>query len=352
MNEFTGTSARPKGSRVAFRRQRGEAIEEFLARFAPSANGDLLGQMMVTICRLGDDGTDRGDLKILNAAMKELRYAFKTFAPYAEISKVTIFGSARTPEDNPEYQQAKKFAALLRTHGWMVITGAGDGIMRAGHDGATRESSFGVAISLPFEQDTNDIIEGDPKLVHFKYFFTRKLMFVKEARAIALFPGGFGTQDECFEALTLVQTAKSMPVPIVLVDQPGGTYWQHWRTYVKAELLGNAMIDEADMDLFHVTDDAQDAVDTILQFYKRYHSLRYVGDDLVMRLQSRLSQEKLDEIRKEFADIITEGGFEQSDEALPQENGAYPDKTRLVFRFDRRSSGRLRALIRSLNAAP
>jgi len=349
MTDSKGTS---EMSRDQLRKDRAEAIEDFLKRFAPSDNADILAQMMVTVCRLGDDGTDRGDVKILNAAMKELRYAFKVFAPYAEIPKVTIFGSARTPEEHPQYQAAKNFAEIIQRKGWMVITGAGDGIMRAGHHGATRESSFGVAISLPFEQDTNDVIEGDSKLVNFKYFFTRKLMFVKEAKAIVLFPGGFGTQDECFESLTLVQTAKSMPVPIVLVDEPGGTYWQHWRTYVKAELLGNSMLDEADMDLFHVTDDAQEAADTILQFYKRYHSLRYVGDDLVMRLEWPLTEATIAELTEEFSDIIVEGGITQRNDGLPEERGAYPGKTRMIFRFDRRNSGRLRAMIKSINAAP
>jgi uncharacterized protein (TIGR00730 family) len=348
MEEFA-----PKAqSRDQLRKDRARAIDAFLDRFAKSQNADLLSQMMVTICRLADDGVDRGDLKILNTALKELRYAFKIFAPYEDVPKVTIFGSARTPEGHPQYEEARRFAELIQREGWMVITGAGDGIMRAGHHGATRESSFGVAISLPFEQDTNDVIQGDHKLINFKYFFTRKLMFVKEARAIVLFPGGFGTQDECFEALTLVQTAKSMPVPIVLVDEPGGTYWQHWRTYVKAELLGNAMIDAADMDLFNVTDDAKTAVDYIVAFYKRYHSLRYVGDQLVMRLNSPLSETQLDEIVELFSDIACGGDFVQRTDALPEENGEFSDKVRLVFTFDRRSSGRLRALINWINKAP
>ena len=331
---------------------RQQAIRQFLQDFAPSSNKDLLEEMLVTVARMAVDGTDRGDLKILNTALKELRYAFKIFAPYAHIPKVTMFGSARTPEAHPQYLEAKKFAELIGKSGWMVITGAGEGIMRAGHHGASREASFGVAITLPFEQVTNNFISGDSKLVNFKYFFTRKLIFVKEAEAIVLFPGGFGTQDECFEALTLVQTAKTAPIPVVMCDEPGGTYWQHWRTYVKAELLGNRMIDPADMQLFHIADRAEDAVAAILNFYRRYHSMRYVWERLVIRLNSPLTAETLSELNEQFKDIITQGGFEQFAQALPEEEGVFPDKARLVFHFDRRNTGRLRVLINRLNEAP
>lgn len=334
------------------RQGRSEAISSFLREFAPSDNADLLEQMMTTICRLAADGAGRGDLKILNAALRELRYAFKIFAPYSEIPKVSMFGSARTAENHPQYLEAKKFAELIQQNGWMVITGAGDGIMRAGHHGATSGSSFGVAISLPFEQATNSIIADDPKLVKFKYFFTRKLMFVKEAKAIALFPGGFGTQDEGFESLTLVQTLKTAPTPIVLCDEPGGTYWQHWQNYVQTELLRHKMIDPVDMNLFHVADGAEDAVAEVLKFYRRYHSSRYVGEHLVLRLNSPLSPKLLADINAGFPDILTGGRFEQVEEPLEEENGLYADKARLVFAFDRRSAGRLRMLINTINEAP
>jgi len=336
-------------SRDSWRHERTQAIEEFLGRFAPSEHADLLAQMLVTVCRLGADGVDRGDLKILNIALKELRYAFKVFAPYAHVRKVTIFGSSRTPEGHPQYEQAKRFAALIRQEGWMVITGAGDGIMRAGHDGATREASFGVAISLPFEQATNSIIADDPKLVNFKYFFTRKLMFVKEANAIVLFPGGFGTQDEGFESLTLVQTLKTTPTPIVLCDEPGGLYWKHWLDYVRRELLENGMIDPDDLRLFHRTDDARDAVAHIGRFYRRYHSSRYVGEQFVMRLNEPLEAAAVERLNREFADLLSEERFEQRTAALDEENGALPDKVRLVFSFNRRSAGRLRMLIDAIN---
>lgn len=329
-----------------------DAIREFVARHARCDDEDLIAQMIHTVCRLAEDRTARGELKILNRALKELRNAFRTFRPYAAVPKVSIFGSARTPEDHPQYQEAQKFAELIQQAGWMVITGAGDGIMRAGHHGATRKASFGVTIALPFEQATNPIIAGDDKLVHFKYFFTRKLTFVKEAKAIVLFPGGFGTQDEGFEALTLVQTGKADMVPIVLCDEPGGTYWQHWRTYVKAELLGTGMICKTDMDLFHVTDRAEDAVAHIQNFYRVYHSARYVREQMVLRLNRELPPAVLERLNTEFVDILTVGQFEQRTGPLRDEHGTYPGKTRLVFHFDRRSMGRLRRLIDVVNETP
>ena len=221
--------------------------------------------------------------------------------------------------------------------------------MRAGHHGASRKASFGVAISLPFEQATNNIIVDDPKLINFKYFFTRKLIFMKEAKAIVLFPGGVGTQDEGFESLTLVQTVKASPVPIVMCDQPGGTYWKHWRKFVESELLGNGMMDADDMHLFRVTDRAEDAVAEVLRFYRRYHSSRFVGDQLVFRLNSLLSDETLSDINDTFADIIDGGRFVQAHGPLGEEDGVYPDKARLCFAFDRRSAGRLRLLIDRIN---
>lgn len=331
---------------------RAVAAQEFLDQFAPGDDQDLLAEMMVTITRLAADRCGRGELKILNRALKELRYAFKIFAPYEETPKVSIFGSSRTPPNHPQYVQAVKFAGLMREKGWMIITGAGEGIMHAGNQGASREASFGVAIALPFEQETNKTIAGDPKLVNFKYFFTRKLMFVKEAKAIALFPGGYGTQDEGFEALTLVQTSKSTPVPIVLVDEPGGTYWQHWRTYVKAELLGNGMISAEDMKLFFLTDSAEAACDEIIRFYRRYHSSRYVRDEFVLRMHSPLPEAFVNQLSESFRDIVGVGGIRQLFEALPEEDSEHAELPRLIFKFDRRSIGRLRLLINAVNDAP
>ncbi|MGB0714728.1 MAG: LOG family protein [Phycisphaerae bacterium] len=339
-------------SKEDWRKGRSEAIRQFLETYAPSDNEDLLFQMMVTVCRLAADDADRGDLKILNSALKELRYAFKVFAPYKEIPKVSIFGSARTAPDHPQYIEAMRFAEQIEREGWMVITGAGGGIMQAGHRGATRGASFGVAISLPFEQQTNEVIADDPKLVNFKYFFTRKLVFVKEARAIVLFPGGVGTQDEGFEALTLIQTLKASLVPIVMCDEPGGTYWSHWEKYVRDELLRNGMIDESDLRLFHITDRAEDAVREVVRFYRNYHSSRYVDDRFVMRLRQPLDDAMLEKINQDFADIIVEGRMEQSPGPLEGEDGIYPDLARLHFVFDRRSAGRLRIMIDEINDQP
>jgi uncharacterized protein (TIGR00730 family) len=331
--------------------EREAAIEDFITRFADCPDRDLLAEMMVTVCRLAKDGTDRGELKILSRALKELRYAFKIFAPYAHVRKVSIFGSSRTPVGHPDYVQADLFARRMRESNWMIITGAGDGIMRAGHDGAGREASFGVAIALPFEQRANTIIAHDQKLINFKYFFTRKLMFIKEASAIALFPGGFGTQDEGFEALTLVQTGKNTLMPIVLIDAPGGTYWQHWRTYVMAELLRTNMISPEDMHLFRVTDDVEVAVREITHFYHRYHSARYVGENYAIRLNTPLSDRTIEMLNDKYSSILSGGRIEQCPAPLDGEHDEFPDKPRLAFRFDRYSVARLRMMIDDINNA-
>jgi uncharacterized protein (TIGR00730 family) len=337
--------ANPRASWAASRDQ---AIADFLDRFADSPDRDLLADIMVTLTRLAREGAERGDLKLLTSAFMELRYAFKVFAPYRHIRKVSIFGSSRTPAGHPDYVQAESFAQLMRLRSWMVITGAGEGIMGAGQAGAGRAASFGVAIRLPHEQRTNEVIQADPKLINFKYFFTRKLLFMKEAKAVALFPGGFGTQDEGFEVMTLVQTGKATMLPIVLLDAPGGTYWQHWRTYVKAELLHSGMISAEDMHLFKLTDDVEVAVQEILRFYRRFHSYRYVKERLVIRLKEALPNEALAHIRGEFADVLDGGTIEQC-RALPEENGELADLPRLMLQFNRRSLGRLRQMLDYIN---
>ncbi|MBN1490110.1 MAG: LOG family protein [Phycisphaerae bacterium] len=341
----------PRDRRRSHNPERDAAIAAFVERWAPGQESDLLEQMIVTICRLAGDRTGRGELKIINSALRELRYAFKVFAPYQDVRKVTIFGSSRTPAGHPEYQAAMQFARRICEKNWMVITGAGDGIMGAGHDGAGRESSFGVAIRLPFEQQVNTIIADDPKLITFRYFFTRKLLFVKEASAIALFPGGFGTQDEGFEALTLIQTGKAPIQPIVLIDAPNGTYWQHWRTYVVAELLRTGMISPEDMNLFRVTDDVDAAVYEVTHFYSRYHSMRFVKNLLVLRLESPLSETAIEQLNDTFGDLLASGRFEQQPGPLPDENNAFPARPRLVFAFNNSSYGRLRLLINAVNDA-
>lgn len=330
------------------RAARDAAILDFVERYAIGPDADLYANMIKTVCRMSRDGTSRAEVKLVDKALAELRYAFKTFAPFEHIPKVSIFGSSRTPEGHPEYVQAVRFAERMRESDWMVITGAGDGIMKAGHGGAGAEASFGVAIRLPFEQRTNDIIEGDRKLVNFKYFFTRKLMFTKEAKAVALFPGGFGTQDEGFEVLTLVQTGKAQLVPIVMLDAPGGTYWQHWRTYIKAELLHTNMISPEDMSLMKFTDNVEEAVAEILTFYRRFNSYRYVKERLVMRLNSPLPDGALEHIRREFSSMLDQGTFDLTGE-LPEEDGELPGMPRLVFQFNRRSHGKLRLLVDYIN---
>jgi uncharacterized protein (TIGR00730 family) len=310
----------------------------------------LAQQIRETADKLLRDGVTRGDIKLLSTALKELRYAFKVFTPYRHLRKVTVFGSARLSASNPAYTSAVEFSRRIAESGWMVITGAASGIMEAGHVGAGREKSIGVNILLPFEQEANSIIRGDLKLMHLKYFFTRKLLFVKESDAVALFPGGFGTQDECFEVLTLVQTGKSQIFPIVMLDEPGGDYWARWREYIQDELLERELISPADMSLFKVIDSVDEAVAEIHNFYRVYHSMRYVHGDLLLRLQHKLPEEVMERLRADFADIVATGTFEQI-EALPEEANEMHIATlpRLRFRFDRRNLGRLRQMIDVIN---
>jgi hypothetical protein len=316
----------------------------------PVSIEQLVQQLKETADKLIRDQANRGDVKLLSTALKELRYAFKVFAPYRHRRKVTVFGSARLTAAHPAYQQAVAFGRRIAAAGYMVITGAASGIMEAGHVGAGREHSIGVNILLPFEQTANAVIAGDRKLMHLKYFFTRKLLFVKESDAIALFPGGFGTLDEGFEVLTLIQTGKSHLFPIVMIDEPGGDYWQMWRRYIEDVLVARRMISPADLALFKVTDSVEEAVAEVLNFYRVYHSMRYVNGDLVLRLQHPLPEPLFQRIGTEFADIVVDGTFKQT-AALPAEANdtlvaALP---RLRFRFDRRSLGRLRMLIDLIN---
>src|SRR5947209_5598562 len=270
----------------------------------------LVQQIKETADKLIRDQANRGDVKLLGTALKELRYAFKVFAPYRNRRKVTVFGSARLPLDHPACVQAIDFSRRLAKAGYMVITGAANGIMEAGHVGAGRENSIGVNILLPFEQSANTTILGDVKLMHLKYFFTRKLLFVKESDAIALFPGGFGTQDEGFEVLTLVQTGKSHLFPIVMVDEPGGDYWRHWQRFVEDVLLARRLISPSDLALYKITDSVDEAVAEVLGFYRVYHSMRYVRDELVLRLQRPPSEATLERVRTEYADVVVAGTFE------------------------------------------
>ena len=313
-------------------------------------NGDLVGEIVANAIKLLRDQTNRGDIKLIDKSFKELRYALKVFAPFREVRKVSIFGSARTLESHSDYRQAAAFGKAMAAAGWQVITGAGGGIMAAGHGGAGADPSFGLAIRLPFEQKTNPFIENDPKLINFKYFFTRKLMFVRSSHAIALFPGGFGTMDEGFEVLTLVQTGKAVPMPIVFVDSPGGDFWQGWQDYVKNHLLGRGLISPNDLRLYKITDNIDEAVAEVRHFYSNFHSVRYARDEIIIRLHRRPSDAQLVAISKEFSDIKTKGEFRVSG-ALPVERDeeALASLHRLVFAFNRRDHGRLRMLIDYLN---
>ena len=328
----------------------GELIQGLVDGAGGSPHAEFLQEMIHTILRLAEDQADRGDIKILNAALRELVYAFRIFAPYRGIRKVTIFGSARTTEDQPEYLQALNFAHAISRQGWMVITGAGEGIMKAGQGGAGRERSFGVNIRLPFEQQANEFIKNDSKLITFKYFFTRKLIFVKEADAIVLFPGGFGTLDETFELLTLIQTGKSNPLPVVCMDRQGGDYWKTWDGYVRDVLVPRRLIFPEDVSLYRVTDSIETAMAEITGFYRNYHSSRYVGDRLVIRLQHAPTSSELDRLTGEFRDILADGILTVGP-ALPEETNdhAIGHLPRLVLRFNRRDIGRLRQLIDALN---
>ncbi len=318
----------------------------------PVSKEQLIAEMHETVDKLLKDGASRGDIKILHRALKELRYAFKVFAPFRARRKVTVFGSARCPADCPTYRQAVLFGRAMAEHGWMVVTGASTGIMEAGHAGAGRDASLGVNILLPFEQNANYIIAGDRKLVHLKYFFTRKLIFVKESHAVALFPGGFGTLDEAFEVLTLVQTGKRDLIPLVFVDEPGGDYWREWLRYVQHCLLDRKYISPEDLHLFLVTDSVDEAVQEILRFYSVYHSMRYVGERLVLRLQQPISPDLLEQLNERYKDILVSGKIEQTGPLPEEADDPYLSHlTRLVLHFNRRNFGRLRCLINDINAS-
>jgi hypothetical protein len=329
-------------------------IEELIALAAATyeardERADYVRQMLVTGLGLLGDDCSTGDLKLLNSTLKELRHAFRVFAPWAHVRKVAVFGSARTKPEHPDFEQARSFAERIVAAGWMVITGAGDGIMGAAQGGAGREASFGVNIRLPFEQQANPVIAGDPKLINFRYFFSRKLAFVKNSHAIALFPGGFGTHDEGFEALTLIQTGKSEMLPVVFVDAPGGSYWRDWQEYLHSHLLARRLISEEDLSLFKVTDDVDEAVAELTGFYRNYHSSRYVRDLLVIRVREAPDAEELAALNASFGDILSEGVIEVRG-ALPEEGGEADPFPRVLLHFDRKKIGRLRQLIDRLNA--
>ena len=327
-------------------------IDEILEELKPYPHLDLIREVLVTGAKLAQEDCSRGDLKILRSSIKELRYAFKVFADYRDVPKVTVFGSSRSQPADPVFRAAVEFGRKIAEDGYMVITGAGEGIMGAGHLGAGRENSFGLNISLPFEQSVNETIAGDRKLINFHYFFTRKLFFVKESKAVVLMPGGLGTQDEGFETLTLVQTGRSEPTPIVMLDGPGGTYWKDWHQFFQNQLLASGYISPEDESLFFITDDVEEARREILNFYRCYHSSRYVdhAQKLVLRLKHSLSEASIKSLNEEFQDIVREGSIEACDPY--QEERDEPDLLelpRLSLSFNRRNFGRLRQFIDRIN---
>jgi uncharacterized protein (TIGR00730 family) len=325
-------------------------ILDLIAYKGGGHNSDLVGDIIENALKLLTDVESRGDVRVIQTAVRELRYAFKLFAPWGGTRKVTVFGSARTAPTKQEYLQAVEFARRIADAGWMVITGAGPGIMQAGHEGAGQERSFGANIRLPWEQSANPVIQDDKKLITFKYFFTRKLTFVRHSDAIVLFPGGFGTMDEGYEALTLMQTGKSRIMPLVLMDRPGGAYWRTWDKHVREHLLRNGLISPEDVNLYHITDDPEHAVKFITRFYRNYHSMRFVKDRLVIRLQHKPSETSIEGLNEDFADIIT-GGRIECIEATPEEreDNQFLHLPRIGFEFNKRDYGRLRQMIDVLN---
>lgn len=317
----------------------GEASDTF--------SSDLITQMIQNSLKLMLEGHDLGQLKLINRALKEMRHAYSIFNKYPNARCISIFGSARTPETHPDYQAAKELSIEMANAGWMCITGAADGIMKAGLEGTQKASSFGLSIRLPFESPVNSLIEGDPKLMMFRYFFTRKLMFISHADAVAAFPGGVGTLDELFEVLTLMQTGKAQIIPVILAQGKNGEYWQNWQHYMNDHLLGNGWISPEDRYFYHFAASAEDARSHIMQFYRRYHSSRYVNDQLVIRMLTPLDKGQVKTLNHKFASLLASGEITLGN-ALPEETD-FLELPRLVFHHTRKKYGLVRALIDEIN---
>ncbi|HUA37536.1 MAG TPA: TIGR00730 family Rossman fold protein [Candidatus Sulfopaludibacter sp.] len=327
----------------------GRRIQELIQYKGGGYNETAVADIIENALKLLTDVKNTGDVKVIQTALRELRYSFRLFAPYARIRKVSIFGSARTGRDSAEYQQAANFARKIVDAGFMVITGAGPGIMQAGHEGAGPQNSFGVNIRLPWEQGANPVIAEDKKLITFKYFFTRKLIFIRHSDALALFPGGFGTLDEGYEALTLMQTGKCQIMPLVLLDVPGSGYWEAFDKKVRQQLLRKKLISPDALNLYHITSDVDEAVNVITRFYRNFHSSRFVKDMTVIRL-NKMTKSALDEINGKFSDVIVEGKIKIIDPTPEEvEDNDNLNLARIAFNFNRRDYGRLRQLIDVLN---
>jgi len=328
-----------------------DAIDSLMELVEGVHHPEIIREMILAALKAGQEGEDRVDLKLMNTTLKEMRFTSKVFSPYRRVRKVTVFGSARTQPDEPVYEMARLFGRKLSEAGYMVITGGGPGIMQAVNEGAGPEHSFGVNIRLPFEQQPNPILSGNPRNIMYKYFFNRKVAFLKEADAVALFPGGFGTLDEAMESLTLLQTGKRNPMPLILLDEPEGTYWSRWLKFFEKELLAQGYISDMDFRLFERVDSANDAVNRIDRFYHRYHSLRFVEERLVIRLTSQIDQQKVGEVKIRFSDILIPQGAMFLSGPLPEESDEpeIAHLPRLILDFNRKDFGRLRELIDAIN---
>lgn len=309
---------------------------------------ELIKQQIQTSLRLIAEGHDTGQLKLITRALKELRYAYRIFNEYPGVRRISFFGSARTQEDHPDYRTAEQFSIELAKNHWMCITGAANGIMKAGMAGQEAAGSFGLSIRLPFEVPTNAFIEGDPKLIHFRYFFTRKLMFMSHSDALAVFPGGYGTLDELFEMLTLIQTGRGNIIPIVLMEGSEGSYWKHWLDYVEKNLYESGKICPEDMSLFYLAPTVKEGVRHITHFYRVYHSSRYIREKYVMRINQGLNDSQLEELNEKYQRLVASGKIEQTG-AFPEED-EYLDKLRISFHHTRMDFGLLRQMIDTINS--
>jgi hypothetical protein len=326
-------------------------VDELLDSIGISARRGQYEAILGTVVHLAEDRTDALDLKLASAALAEMAEAFKVFRPFRDARKVTFFGSARTLSEDPLYVQARELAQRMAGHGWMVVTGAGPGIMAAGMEGAGQSRSLGVNIRLPHEQGANAFIAQDPKLVEMRYFFTRKLMLIKESDGYAVLPGGFGTLDESFELLTLLQTGKAQPAPLVLLDVPQGTYWKGWKRFVEEEVASRGLVEADDLSLYKIAADVEEAARELLGFFRNYHSVRWVGDLLVVRLRKLPTRAQLSELNDCFGDIVVSGTIRPTKPLAPERSSDdHLELPRLAFRFDRVHYGRLRQLIDALNA--
>ena len=327
-------------------------VQELASLAAPpnSPNIKLYQAMLSTVVRMAQADRNRWDAKIMQQTLREMEQAFSTLEQFKRRRKVTVFGSARTPTDHPIYSLARDLGATLAKHNLMVITGAGGGIMAAAHEGAGLENSLGFNITLPFEQNANATVQGSNNLLSFHFFFLRKLFFVKEADGLVLCPGGFGTLDEALEVLTLIQTGKSPLVPVVLLDQPGGTFWTSALTFIREQLQDNGYIMPSDMHLVRLAHSAEEAAEEIAQFYSNFHSSRWLEERFVIRLNHALSEAAMQQLNKAFHDLCTEGDFQQ--QAYCESEQDEPElchMTRLAFAFNGRNHGRLRELLDLIN---